>query len=426
MCEHSGSFNVTVGADEAIPLPAAASGQALELAGGDNEWTGGLSDLGIWNTCLTAAAPVNLTVAEGGLSIGTSGGETAALYNTPMSGIAALSQYGVKAMDQLFTLYDQHVTTPAGVTTSNGILGWKYASSGLTAGSGVAGQLSNGQYFVQLDGNGGGVESLLPGDANGDGKVDINDLTVVLAHYGQTGMAWAQGEFTGDGTVDINDLTIVLAHYGQSFGSSSAGGLSAVPEPCAGAAGHGPGRSAGPFGQPSGEEEVATAAHEKVKPVKRNRCLVTWAVLLGSGVFLGGSRAVLRTAVPPSSRPGRQPSATVKPRRDIEGKIVDAHDGCLHKFGDRYYLYGTAYGKTDGFGKTNRYRCYSSPDLVSWKLEGNLLPHQTAGIYYRPYVIYNAKTRKYVLWYIWYQEVLGRAVRRGHQRSSAGTVYGPE
>ena len=64
------------------------------------------------------------------------------------------------------------------------------------------------------------ITHLLPGDANGDGKVDINDLTIVLAHYGQTGMTWAQGEFTGDGTVDINDLTIVLANYGQSAGSS--------------------------------------------------------------------------------------------------------------------------------------------------------------------------------------------------------------
>ena len=27
----------------------------------------------------------------------------------------------------------------------------------------------------------------LPGDANGDGRVDINDLTIVLAHFGQTG-----------------------------------------------------------------------------------------------------------------------------------------------------------------------------------------------------------------------------------------------
>ena len=67
----------------------------------------------------------------------------------------------------------------------------------------------------------------LPGDANYDGKVDINDLTIVLAHYGQTDMTWTQGDFNNDGKVDINDLTIVLAHYRQSVGSS----LAAVPEP---------------------------------------------------------------------------------------------------------------------------------------------------------------------------------------------------
>ena len=66
------------------------------------------------------------------------------------------------------------------------------------------------------------LQPVLAGDANGDGRVDINDLTVVLAHYGQTGMAWTQGEFTGDGTVDINDLTIVLSNYGHSLGSSAA------------------------------------------------------------------------------------------------------------------------------------------------------------------------------------------------------------
>ena len=56
------------------------------------------------------------------------------------------------------------------------------------------------------------IEStLFPGDANGDGTVDINDLTIVLSNFGKTGMAWSQGEFTGSGTVDINDLTIVLA-----------------------------------------------------------------------------------------------------------------------------------------------------------------------------------------------------------------------
>ena len=69
----------------------------------------------------------------------------------------------------------------------------------------------------------------LPGDANLDGRVDINDLTIVLANYGRTGSAWSQGEFTGSGTVDINDLTIVLANYGQTAGA--AGALTAVPEP---------------------------------------------------------------------------------------------------------------------------------------------------------------------------------------------------
>ncbi len=71
----------------------------------------------------------------------------------------------------------------------------------------------------------------LPGDANLDGTVDINDLTIVLAHYNQTGMTWTTGDFTGDGTVDINDLTIVLAHFNDSAGSSAAGSVSAAPEP---------------------------------------------------------------------------------------------------------------------------------------------------------------------------------------------------
>ncbi len=68
---------------------------------------------------------------------------------------------------------------------------------------------------------------MLPGDANGDGKVDINDLTIVLTNYGQSGMTWGQGDFNNDGKVDVNDLTVVLANYNQSVGSS----VAAVPEP---------------------------------------------------------------------------------------------------------------------------------------------------------------------------------------------------
>ena len=70
----------------------------------------------------------------------------------------------------------------------------------------------------------------LPGDANLDGKVDINDLTIVLANYNQTGMRWSQGDLNYDAKVDINDLTIVLSNYNQSLGASATS-MAAVPEP---------------------------------------------------------------------------------------------------------------------------------------------------------------------------------------------------
>ncbi len=57
----------------------------------------------------------------------------------------------------------------------------------------------------------------LPGDANLDGKVDIEDLTILLTNFGKSGMTWSQGNFDGDPTVDLEDLTILLTHFGQSL-----------------------------------------------------------------------------------------------------------------------------------------------------------------------------------------------------------------
>ena len=111
-------------------------------------------------------------------------------------------------------------TLKAGALSS---LGWGIDNNGNIVGTGKT--PAGGTHAVLLT-------PALPGDANLDGKVNINDLTVVLSHYGQTGMTWTQGEFTGDGTVDINDLTIVLANYDKSAGSSAAS-LATVPEPSA-------------------------------------------------------------------------------------------------------------------------------------------------------------------------------------------------
>lgn len=52
----------------------------------------------------------------------------------------------------------------------------------------------------------------VPGDANGDGTVTVDDLLVVISSWGAcTGCA---GDLDGDGQVGVNDLLIVLQYWG--------------------------------------------------------------------------------------------------------------------------------------------------------------------------------------------------------------------
>jgi hypothetical protein len=64
---------------------------------------------------------------------------------------------------------------------------------------------------------------LTPGDANGNGKVDVGDLGILAANYGRNLQAqgvpqaqwWGLGDFNGDGTVNVGDLGILAANYGS-------------------------------------------------------------------------------------------------------------------------------------------------------------------------------------------------------------------
>lgn len=53
------------------------------------------------------------------------------------------------------------------------------------------------------------------GDLNGDGKVNITDLSVLLSHWGRPGVTVAQGDLNGDGKVNVVDLSILLSHWGK-------------------------------------------------------------------------------------------------------------------------------------------------------------------------------------------------------------------
>ena len=74
-------------------------------------------------------------------------------------------------------------------------------------------------------------EPSIPGDANLDGVVDVNDLSILASNYNTpTGATWAMGDFNFDDAVDVNDLSILSSNYG-SGGTSSGAPIYLVPEP---------------------------------------------------------------------------------------------------------------------------------------------------------------------------------------------------
>jgi autotransporter-associated beta strand protein len=85
------------------------------------------------------------------------------------------------------------------------------------------------------------------GDANLDGKINIDDYGLIDSHVGQSGTAfgWHNGDFNYDGKINIDDYGIIDGNIGAqgaplttsaqllaaSDGVGALGGVSAVPEP---------------------------------------------------------------------------------------------------------------------------------------------------------------------------------------------------
>ena len=102
---------------------------------------------------------------------------------------------------------------------------------------------------------------------------------------------------------------------------------------------------------------------------------------------------------------------------DTDGNPINAHGGGILYHEGTYYWYGEyKKGKTilPEWATWECYRtdvtgvsCYSSKDLLNWKFEGIVLPAvkddqghdlHTSKVLERPKVIYNPKTKKFVMW----------------------------
>ncbi len=57
-----------------------------------------------------------------------------------------------------------------------------------------------------------------PGDADGDGDVDLDDFAILKTNFGRTGVTAGAGEgdFDGDGDVDLDDFAILKTNFGTA------------------------------------------------------------------------------------------------------------------------------------------------------------------------------------------------------------------
>jgi beta-galactosidase len=136
--------------------------------------------------------------------------------------------------------------------------------------------------------------------------------------------------------------------------------------------------------------------------------MMRWVVMAAAGLVMAG--LVQEAAAYTQFTPGEV-------WLDTDGKPINAHGGGVLYADGTYYWYGEIKeGKTylpdcnKSWGGTRvdavGVSCYSSKDLYNWKYEGNVLPvvaDETSDlnarkVIERPKVIYNARTKKFVMW----------------------------
>lgn len=110
-----------------------------------------------------------------------------------------------------------------------------------------------------------------------------------------------------------------------------------------------------------------------------------------------------------------------QPWPDDKGVLINAHGGGIMLYRGVYHWFGESYANPAlHTPQATGVHCYSSTDLYNWKDQGVVLARSNdpaseigeGSIIERPKVIYNAMTRKFVMWF--HLELKGRGYNAAH------------
>ena len=69
----------------------------------------------------------------------------------------------------------------------------------------------------------------VPGDANGDGSVNIKDYRLLIHEFGSS--TWLTNDYNQNGLVGLEDFSVMRANFGYAPAPAAAGGIGVTPEP---------------------------------------------------------------------------------------------------------------------------------------------------------------------------------------------------
>jgi hypothetical protein len=189
---------------------------------------------------LTTAHVPTLTINDGGLAALTGSGNVLVVTNLSTSGSGELdlgsggmiwTGGGTAAETTLLGLINSGEN--GGTWTGPGVTSSAIAGSSIKLAEGIGLALGGDSFAFGSTWMGqpiGATDVLVRptflGDATLDGKVNIDDLDMVLQDFGQhytPGLAWAMGDTMNEGHVAIDDLDVVLQDFGKNI---AIGGLS--------------------------------------------------------------------------------------------------------------------------------------------------------------------------------------------------------